>query len=236
VISNLDDRLKAFFERAEGPAEAFPLPRRRRSKVSFALAAAVVAVVAAAAVVAVVDRHGGSKPSVSRSGVSCAALLRWRGHVYVGNRVAAAPERGAPVEDGTTPRCEDVPAAPAHVTRLVGIDPRTAIGSADDPTIVWIVAGRCAGFSQRDVLSCLREDLTFDGRRYVPTRLEQPLEQGQPVGTGRLLDKSVEVRSLTGVPKEVAVATDAEPGLVFVADGRCELSELVRLPSCLRGS
>jgi hypothetical protein len=89
---------------------------------------------------------------------------------------------------------------------------------------------------QREVLSCLREDLTFDGRRYVPTRLGQPLEQGQAVGTGRLLDKSVEVRSLTGVSKEAAVATAAEPGLVFLADGRCELWELVRIASCLRAS
>jgi hypothetical protein len=233
-MSNLDDRLKAFFEHAEGPAEALPLPRRRRRS-ALALAAAVVAIVAAAAV-AVVGRHDGSKSGVSRSGGSCAALLTWRGHVYIGNRVDAAPERGAPVDDGTTPRCEDVPAAPAHVTRLVGIDPRTAIGSADDPTIVWILAGRCTGFGQQNVVSCLREDLTFEGRRYVPTQLEQPLEQGQPVGTGRLLDKSVEVRSLTGVPKEAAVATDAEPGLVFLADGRCELWELVRLASCLRGS
>jgi hypothetical protein len=233
-MSNLDDRLKAFFEQAEGPAEALPLPRRRRRTV-LALAAAVVAIVAAAAVAVVVSRHSGSKSSVSRSAGICAATLTWRGHVYVGNRVAAAPKHGAPLEDGTTPPCEDVPGAPAQVTRLVGIDPRTAIGSADDPTIVWILAGRCAGFSQHDVLSCLREDLTFEGRRYVPTRLEQPLEQGQAVGAGRLLDKSVEVRSLTGVPKEAAVATDAEPGLVFLADGRCELFELVRLASCLRG-
>ena len=122
------------------------------------------------------------------------------------------------------------------MTRLVGIDPRTAIGSADDPTIVWILAGRCAGFSQQDVVPCLREELTFEGRRYVPTRLGQPLEQGQVVGSGRLLDQSVEIRSLTGVPTETAVATDAKPGLVFLADGRCELWELVRLPSCLRGS
>jgi len=233
-MSNLDDRLKAFFEAAEGPAEALPLPRRPR-RVALALTAAVIAIVAGAAVAVAVTGHGGSKSSGSQSG-SCAATLTWRGHLYLGNRVVAAPEQGAPVEDGTTPRCEDVPAASAHVTRLVGIDPRTAIGSADDPTIVWIVAGRCTGFLQRDVLSCLREDLIFDGRRYVPTRLGQPLEQGQPVGTGRLLDKSVEVTSLTGVPKEVAVATDAEPGLVFIADGRCELYELVRLLSCLRGS
>jgi hypothetical protein len=204
-----------------------------RRRAALALAAAVVAATVA---VVVVVRQGGSKSSVSRGGVSCIALLTWRGHVYIGNRVDAAPERGAPVEDGTTPRCEDVPGAPAHVARLVGIDPRTAIGSADDPTIVWILAGRCSGFSQQDAVSCLREDLTFEGRRYVPTQLQQPLERGQPVGTGRLLDKSVEVRSLTGVPKEAAVATDAEPGLVFVADGRCELWELVRLASCLRGS
>jgi hypothetical protein len=234
-MSKLDDRLKAFFEEAEGPAEARPLPRRRR-RPALALAGAAVAIVAAAAVAVVVSRHGGSKSTGSRSVGACTALLTWRGHVYIGNRVLAAPERGAPVEDGTTPRCEDLPAAPAHVTRLVGIDPRTAIGSADDPTIVWILAGRCTGFGQQNVLSCLREDLTFEGRRYVPTQLGQPLEQGQPVGTGRLLDKSVEVRSLTGVSKEAAVATDAEPGLVFLADGRCELWELVRLASCLRGS
>jgi hypothetical protein len=234
-MSNLDDRLKAFFEHAEGPAEALPLPRRPR-RATLALAAAVVAIVAAAAVAVVVSRHGGSKSGVSRGAGSCVALLTWRGHVYIGNRVDAAPERGAPVEDGTTPRCEDMPAAPAQVTRLVGIDPRTAIGSADDPTIVWILAGRCSGFLQQEVVSCLREELTFEGRRYVPTRLGQPLEQGQPVGTGRLLDKSVEVRSLTGVPTGTAVATDAEPGLVFLADGRCELWELVRLASCLRGS
>jgi hypothetical protein len=233
-MSNLDDRLKAFFEQAEGPAEALPLPRRRR-RTALALVAAAVVIVAAAAVAVAVTRHGGSRSSVSRSAGLCVASLTWRGHVYVGNRVTAAPEHGAPLEDGTTPRCEDVPGPPAQVTRLVGIDPRTAIGSAADPTIVWILAGRCTGFSQQDVLSCLREDLTFEGRRYVPTRLEQPLEQGQAVGTGRLLDKSVEVRSLNGVPKEAAVATDAEPGLVFLADGRCELFELVRLTSCLRG-
>jgi hypothetical protein len=232
-MSNLDDRLKAFFEHAEGPGEALPLPRRRRPV--FALAAALVAIVAAASVAVVVSRHDGSKSSVS-SGGSCVALLTWRGHVYIGNRVNAAPERGAPLENGTTPRCEDIPAAPADVTRLVGIDPRTAVGSADDPTIVWILAGRCTGFSQQDVLSCLREDLTFEGRRYVPTRLGQPLEQGRAVGTGRLLDKSVEVRPLTGVSTETAVATDAEPGLVFLADGRCELWALVRIASCLRGS
>ena len=233
-MSNLDDRLKTFFEAAEGPAEALPLPRRR-GRTALALAAAA-AIVAAAAVAVVVSRHGGSKPSASRSGGACAAMVTWHGHEYVGNRVTAAPERGAPVEDGTTPDCEDVPGGSVGLTRLVGIDPRTALGSADDPTIVWILAGRCAGFSQQTVLSCLREDLTFGGRRYVPTRLEQPLGQGQAVGTGRLLGKSVEVRSLTGVPQEAAVATDAEPGLVFLADGRCELFELVRIPSCLRGS
>jgi hypothetical protein len=234
-MSNLDDRLKAFFEQAEGPAEALPLPRRRR-RAALALAAAVVAVVAAAAVAVVVSRHGGSKASVSRSAGSCVAVLTWHGHEYVGNRVDAAPERGAPVEDGTTPSCEDVPGGPTQLRRLVGIDPRTALGSADDPTIVWILAGRCAGFSQQDAVSCLHEELTFEGRRYVPTRLQQPLERGQAVGTGRLLDKSVEVRSLTGVPQEAAVVTDAEPGLVFLADGRCELFELVRIASCLRGS
>jgi hypothetical protein len=234
-MSNLDDRLKAFFETAEGPVEALPLPRRPR-RAALALAAAVIAIVAAAAVAVAVSRHGGSKSSVSRGGVTCAATLTWRGHVYIGNRVVAAPEQGAPLEDGTTPRCEDVPGGPAHVMRLVGIDPRTAIGSADDPTIVWILAGRCAGFLQREVLSCLREDLTFHGRRYVPTRLQQQLEPGPSLGAGRLDDKSVEVMSLTSVSKEIAVATGAEPGLVFIADGRCELWELVRLPSCLRGS
>src|SRR5919198_1351216 len=133
---------------------------------------------------------------------------------------------GAPVEDATTRPCEDVPAAPAHVTTLVGIDPRTALGSADDPTIVWVLAGRCAGFSKLDVLSCLRESLSFEGRRYVPTRLDQRLEPGRALGTGRLDDESVEVQSFTSVPKEVAVATDAKPGLVFLADGHCELFEL----------
>jgi hypothetical protein len=234
-MSNLDDRLKAFFDQAEGPAEALPLPRRRR-RPALALAAAVVAIVAAAAVAVVVSRHGGSKSSVSRSAGACAAVLTWHGHEYVGNRVTAAPERGSSVEAGTAPGCEDVPGGPVYLRRLVGIDPRTALGSADDPTTVWILAGRCAGFSQQDAVSCLREDLIFDGRRYVPTRLEQQLARGHTVGTGRLVDKSVEVRSLTGVPKEAAVATDAEPGVVFLADGRCELFELVRIASCLRAS
>ena len=79
-MSNLDDRLKTFFEAAEGPAEALPLPRRR-GRTALALAAAA-AIVAAAAVAVVVSRHGGGCSHSfwgcgARAFTHCSTRRRW---------------------------------------------------------------------------------------------------------------------------------------------------------------
>jgi hypothetical protein len=240
-MSDMDERVKTFFDDAAGPAEAQPLPRRRIGARRAVVALCAVAIVVVAAVFAVVSRHGGSKSSGAQGSGSCIASITWRGHVYIGNRVGAAPELGSPVEGATKPPCEsNAQPTAARVTTLARIDPRTALGSAEDPTIVWIVAGRCAGFAQAVLHSCLRESLAFEGRHYVPTRLERSLDLGGSIGAGELargnVRQTVAVRSLAGVSKAAAVATEEDPKLVFLADGRCELPGLGDLSSCLRSS
>jgi hypothetical protein len=80
---------------------------------------------------------GGATTEVSGGGVasaSCAMLVQYDGHTYLGTAVAAAPVAGGSLGTGTIPPCNDtgeagttIPADQVEVTSVQGVPPSVAI-------------------------------------------------------------------------------------------------------------
>ena len=77
---------------------------------------------------------GGATTEVSGGGVasaSCAMLVSYDGHTYLGTAVEAAPVAGDSIGNGTIPPCNDtggagttIPAEQVEVTSVQGVPPR----------------------------------------------------------------------------------------------------------------
>ena len=91
---------------------------------------------------------GGATTEVSGGGVSsasCAMLVEYDGHTYLGTAVEAAPVAGDPLGNGTIPPCNDtggagtaVPAEPVEVTSVQGVPPSVAIMLAGRNDVVLV--------------------------------------------------------------------------------------------------
>jgi len=83
------------------------------------------------------EASGGATTEVSGGGVasaSCAMLVQYDGHTYLGTAVAAAPVAGGSLGNGTIPPCNDtgeagttIPADQVEVTSVQGVPPSVAI-------------------------------------------------------------------------------------------------------------
>jgi hypothetical protein len=234
--NDLDRELTAMLRDEEGPPE--PQPRASRRGIPLRLVAVALALAAAAAGVAfaVVHSTSSSSRSASRStgGASCAALVRFRGLPYVGTtlRDVTLP-RGGRLGQVTVPGCES-PSTTADAVALVGIDPAVAVALDDSPGVVYVLAGRCAGYSGGDVVSCLQTPLDLGGRRFYATQPVDELPRGAAAGTGSLGGRRVDVLRLQGVAPTAAVAVTGRAGEIFLAPDVCPLAGLTQLVDCLR--
>ena len=83
------------------------------------------------------EASGGATTEVSGGGVasaSCAMLVEYDGHTYLGTAVEAAPVAGDSLGNGTIPPCNDtggagttIPAEQVEVTSVQGVPPSVAI-------------------------------------------------------------------------------------------------------------
>ena len=83
------------------------------------------------------EASGGATTEVSGGGVasaSCAMLVQYDGHTYLGTAVAAAPVAGGSLGNGTIPPCNDtgeagttIPADQVEVTSVQGVPHSVAI-------------------------------------------------------------------------------------------------------------
>ena len=91
---------------------------------------------------------GGATTEVSGGGVasaSCAMLVSYDGHTYLGTAVEAAPVPGDSIGNGTIPPCNDtggagttIPAEQVEVTSVQGVPPTVAIMLAGRNDVVLV--------------------------------------------------------------------------------------------------
>lgn len=229
--NDLDRELGAMLRDEEGPPE--PQPTARRRGFPLRLVAVALALAAAAAGVAFAVVHSTSSSSQSAGGTSCAALVRFRGLPYVGTTLQGVTlPRGGRLSQVTVPGCESS-STTADVVALEGIDPAVAVALDNAPGVVYVLAGRCVGYSGGDVASCLRTPLDLGGRRFYATRPVDELQRGAAAGTGSLGGRSVDVLRLQGVAPTAAVAAAGRASEIFLAPGVCPLAGLPQLVECL---
>ena len=94
------------------------------------------------------EASGGATTEVSGGGVasaSCAMLVEYDGHTYLGTAVAAAPVVGGSLGNGTIPPCNDtggagttIPAEQVEVTSVQGVPPSVAIMLAGRNDVVLV--------------------------------------------------------------------------------------------------
>jgi len=94
------------------------------------------------------DVSGGATTEVSGGGVasaSCAMLVEYDGHTYLGTAVEAAPVAGDSLGNGTIPSCNDtggagttIPEEQVEVTSVQGVPPSVAIMLAGRSDVVLV--------------------------------------------------------------------------------------------------
>ena len=94
------------------------------------------------------DVSGGATTEVSGGGVSsasCAMLVEYDGHTYLGTAVEAAPVAGDSIGNATIPPCNDtggagttIPAEEVEVTSVEGVPPSVAIMLAGRNDVVLV--------------------------------------------------------------------------------------------------
>jgi hypothetical protein len=94
------------------------------------------------------ETSGGATTEVSGSGVSsasCAMLVEYDAHTYLGTAVEAAPVPGDAIGDATIPPCNDtggagttIPAEQVDVTSVQGVPPSVAIMLAGRNDVVLV--------------------------------------------------------------------------------------------------
>jgi hypothetical protein len=94
------------------------------------------------------ETRGGATTEVSGGGVSsasCAMLVEYEGHKYLGTAVDAAPVAGDSIGNATIPPCNDtggagttIPAEQVEVTSVQGVPPTVAIMLAGRNDVVLV--------------------------------------------------------------------------------------------------
>jgi hypothetical protein len=236
--NDLDRELTTMLRDEEGPPDPQPTRSRRGKRLRFvAVALALAAAAAAGVAFAVVhSTSSSSSPPASRSagGTSCTALVRFRGLPYVGTTLRDVTlQRGRGLGQVTAPGCES-PSTTAGAVALGGIDPAVAVALDDAPGVVYVLAGRCVGYSGGNVVSCLQTPLDLGGRHFYATQPVDELQRGAAAGTGSLRGRSVDVLRLQGIAPTVAVAVAGRAGEIFLAPDVCPIAGLPQLVDCLR--
>jgi hypothetical protein len=220
----------------EGPAR--PRVRRHvreypRLKYAAALFAGLLAV--GGVVVAAV----GYRPGSSGGDADCGFSLEYKGVPYtdVGLQFASpTPEFGARIGEGVAPGCNDEPRMPqppperVDVVRIKGMAPSVAVGQAGVSTHFFVAEGRCADpIGWESLERCLRETLTFAGRRYTASMFREaeslarePLAGQGTIETANGERRPVTLARLEGIDPSRAVAVPAM-GMrtIYLAEGQC---------------
>ena len=114
-----------------------------------------------------------------------------------------------------------------RVRRASGIDPSVAVAADGRSRTLFVLGGRCAGYTDRERWECLRDPLVFEGRRYTGTRYPvEPrprgeLQLGDRLGEAQLGGETVTVARIEGVDPSLAVGVRGLPSEAFLAPGVC---------------
>lgn len=82
--------------------------------------------------------------------------LEYDGETYVGTKSPVRLAQGPTLGAGTRQACCGVAAESPPVVALEGVDPRVAVGIADEPDAVYVARSRCLVREQEEFLQCLR--------------------------------------------------------------------------------
>jgi hypothetical protein len=89
--------------------------------------------------------EGATTEVSGRASASCAMLVSYDGHTYLGTAVEAAPVAGDSIGNGTIPPCNDtggagttIPAEQVEVTSVQGVPPSVAIMLAGRNDVVLV--------------------------------------------------------------------------------------------------
>jgi hypothetical protein len=185
---------------------------------------------ALAAAAAALAALGGAAPAAAQD-CPAIAFLQYGGVVYAEEvvRQATPLARGETLGDGET----DQPARSdpcrrsrrdATVQAIAGVDPSVAVAVEGRPDSVFVLGGRCTGFSGPERLACVREPLQLDGVAYTAVRYPdggRALTLGDELGDAALGDETVDAVRIEGVDPALAVAVEARPDTAYVAPGVC---------------
>ena len=178
-------------------------------------------------------------PGSSGEDADCRFSLEYKGVLYTGVGLQFAsptPEFGARIGEGLVPGCNDEPGAPqppperVDVVRIEGMAPSVAVGQAGVSTHFYMAEGRCADpIGWESLERCLRETLTFAGRRYTASMFNEArsLARGPLAGEGTIEtadgeSRPVELARLEGIDPSRAVAVAAlELRTIYLAEGQC---------------
>jgi hypothetical protein len=178
-------------------------------------------------------------PGSSGEDAECGFSLEYKGVPYTGVGLQFAPPTmvfGARIGEGLVPGCSDEPGVPdpqperVGVVRIEGVPPGVAVGQAGVSTRFYLAEGRCAGLTGwRSLERCLRETLTFAGRRYTASMFPEArsLARGPLAGEGTIETADGERRPVTlarleGIDPSRAVAVPAlGMRTIYLAEGQC---------------
>ena len=154
-----EDEVRETLRHYEGPEAPVPPPERRRRAHPVLVVAVLVGVAAGASVLTfALTRSSSPHGTGVGGGGACAAVLRFRGADYLGNKLhGIALEPAASLGTAEEPTCEGTGGGQVDVVALRGIEPSVAIGRPDEPDTVYVAPGRCSGFTDdRAFVACLR--------------------------------------------------------------------------------
>jgi hypothetical protein len=236
-IDALDRELAAMLRDDEGPPD--PQPHTRRQRTRFYLVAAAVTLAVAGTVAFGLARWTASSSSSpqtrSGGGTSCAALVQFHGLPYVGAKTDGLTlQPGGPVGSVTIPGCDGAGASRANAVELAGVRSDVAVGLSGQPDEIYVLAGRCIGYSGGELVNCLQTPLDIAGRRYYATRPVEEPTRGARDTTGSLGGHDVDVLRLEGIAPTAAVAVSGRADEIFLAPDVCPLPGLPQLVECLR--
>jgi Family of unknown function (DUF6281) len=253
--ADVDATIRRMLEAYQGPPE--PRERRGPSRLRPWLRRPRVVLVAVVAVVVLVPLFASflSADGEGDGNSGCAALLRFQGVEYRGDSIG---DRRLSLQDSlgsaVVPSCTDAviedqdagtttvlgsPGGTVEVFSLQGIDPSVAIAREDEPTAVYVAAGRCVAYTGwSDFEACLREPVVFAGTAYVGTRLievgeSSGLALGETLGLGERDSRRVSVAALEGVSQAAAIAIEGS-NATYIALDRCFFSDPEALVECLK--
>lgn len=131
-------------------------PRRPNRRLRLTILAVVLALLVAAFLT--LARLSHPRAGGSSTAIDCKATLRFRGRVYLGEKVRSnAFVQSEAIGVGTVPPCGSTQAAQYDVRSLVGVAPSVAVALPGAANVVYVRRGVCAGLSKPRLARCLRQ-------------------------------------------------------------------------------